>query len=79
MIYQHAADDRDRRIADGLDAMAEEAGLSPPESATHETSSMSLTDDAASVPAEWRGLWNLIRVRLPWRDVQAAAGITPSR
>lgn len=30
MIYQHAADDRDRRIADGLDAMAEEAGLRPP-------------------------------------------------
>lgn len=29
MIYQHAADDRDRRIADGLDAMAEEAGLWP--------------------------------------------------
>lgn len=31
MIYQHAADDRDRRIAEGLDAMAEEAGLLPPE------------------------------------------------
>lgn len=30
MIYQHAADDRDRRIAEGLDAMAEEAGLRPP-------------------------------------------------
>ena len=30
MIYQHAADDRDRRIAEGLDAMAEEAGLLPP-------------------------------------------------
>ena len=29
MIYQHAADDRDRRIAEGLDAMAEEAGLRP--------------------------------------------------
>ncbi len=29
MIYQHAAEDRDRRIADGLDAMAEEAGLWP--------------------------------------------------
>ena len=27
MIYQHAAADRDRRIAEGLDAMAEEAGL----------------------------------------------------
>ncbi|HET7489181.1 MAG TPA: tyrosine-type recombinase/integrase [Acidimicrobiales bacterium] len=33
MIYQHAADDRDRRIAEGLDAMAEEAGLYPPEAA----------------------------------------------
>ena len=33
MIYQHAADDRDRRIAEGLDAMAEEAGLRPPEPA----------------------------------------------
>ncbi len=31
MIYQHAAADRDRRIADGLDAMAEEAGLRSPE------------------------------------------------
>lgn len=31
MIYQHAADDRDRRIAEGLDAMAAEAGLRPPE------------------------------------------------
>jgi len=30
MIYQHAADDRDRRIAEGLDAMAEEAGLRLP-------------------------------------------------
>lgn len=29
MIYQHAAEDRDRRIAEGLDAMAEEAGLCP--------------------------------------------------
>ncbi|MDA8291359.1 MAG: hypothetical protein M0Z33_06730 [Actinomycetota bacterium] len=29
MIYQHAADDRDRLIADGLDAMAAEADLAP--------------------------------------------------
>ncbi|MGH9154858.1 MAG: site-specific integrase, partial [Acidimicrobiales bacterium] len=29
MIYQHAAEDRDRRIAEGLDAMAEKAGLCP--------------------------------------------------
>lgn len=34
MIYQHAADDRDRRIAEGLDAMAGEAGLRPPEPGT---------------------------------------------
>ena len=34
MIYQHAAEDRDRRIADGLDAMAEEAGLRPSAPAT---------------------------------------------
>ncbi|MDP9403227.1 MAG: hypothetical protein M3P85_07795, partial [Actinomycetota bacterium] len=33
MIYQHAADDRDRRIAEGLDAMAEDAGLRPPDPA----------------------------------------------
>jgi len=32
MIYQHAAEDRDRRIGDGLDAMAEEAGLWPQDS-----------------------------------------------
>jgi len=31
MIYQHAAEDRDRRIAEGLDAMAREAGVSQPE------------------------------------------------
>jgi hypothetical protein len=31
MIYQHAAEDRDRRIAEGLDAMAEAAGLMPAE------------------------------------------------
>lgn len=29
MVYQHAAEDRDRRIAEGLDAMAAEAGLAP--------------------------------------------------
>ncbi len=29
MMYQHAAKDRDRRVAEGLDAMAEEAGLRP--------------------------------------------------
>ena len=34
MIYQHATDDRDRRIAEGLDAMAEEAGLRLPEPAS---------------------------------------------
>lgn len=34
MIYQHAAEDRDRRIAEGLDAMAVEAGLRPPEPAS---------------------------------------------
>ena len=35
MMYQHAADDRDRRIAQGLDAMAEEAGLLPPGTGEH--------------------------------------------
>lgn len=34
MIYQHAAADRDRRIAEGLDSMAEEAGLRLPEPAS---------------------------------------------
>ncbi|HTX00161.1 MAG TPA: tyrosine-type recombinase/integrase [Acidimicrobiales bacterium] len=29
MVYQHAAADRDRLIAEGLDAMAAEAGLAP--------------------------------------------------
>jgi hypothetical protein len=29
MVYQHAAADRDRLIAAGLDAMATEAGLAP--------------------------------------------------
>ncbi|MDQ4099053.1 MAG: site-specific integrase, partial [Chloroflexota bacterium] len=32
LIYQHAAEDRDRRIAEGLDRMAVEAGLQPSES-----------------------------------------------
>lgn len=32
LIYQHAAEDRDRRIAEGLDRMAVEAGLQPHES-----------------------------------------------
>ena len=31
MIYQHAAEDRDRRIAEGLDAMARGAGVNRPE------------------------------------------------
>ncbi|HEX2699823.1 MAG TPA: hypothetical protein VHM89_06410 [Acidimicrobiales bacterium] len=46
MIYQHAADDRDRRIAEGLDAMAGEAGSSPPEAASVETPSVSRTGEA---------------------------------
>lgn len=37
MIYQHAADDRDRRIAEGLEAMAAATGLSPPEAVSDET------------------------------------------
>lgn len=31
MVYQYAAEDRDRRIAEGLDAMAREAGMSQPD------------------------------------------------
>ena len=46
MIYQHAADDRDRRIAEGLDAMAAEAGLSPPEAASDESPSVTRAGDA---------------------------------
>ena len=46
MIYQHAADDRDRRIAEDLDAMAGEAGSSPPEAASVETPSVSRTGAA---------------------------------
>ena len=46
MIYQHAADDRDRRIAEGLDAMAAEAGLSPPAPASDGTPSVTRTGEA---------------------------------
>ncbi len=47
MIYQHAAEDRDRRIAEGLDAMAEEAGLCPSAPATcHQDTSPSGTEVA---------------------------------
>ncbi len=53
MMYQHAADDRDRRIAEGLDAMAEEAGLRPPETGEHHQSpARSGTDLARRTPGK---------------------------
>ncbi len=50
MIYQHAAEDRDRRIAEGLDTMAEEAGLRPPEPATCQKSPPRSGTDLARPP-----------------------------
>ncbi|MGH3848301.1 MAG: site-specific integrase [Pseudonocardiaceae bacterium] len=52
MIYQHASQDRDRRIAESLDAMAEEAGFRPPEPVTpHQLPARSGTDLARLPPS----------------------------
>lgn len=52
LIYQHAAEDRDRRIAEGLDRMAREAGIGPAsEGSIRSERTASLTQSTAALMA----------------------------
>ncbi len=52
LIYQHAAEERDRRIAEGLDRMATEAGLWPQDTSDSATGAVAVSQPADSGQVE---------------------------